>query len=260
MNVNVNKQRRELFSIRPLLYSIGFMPNDLMCSDKPDICIPSKDNRITGIEVVDYTHSSVNKNICSFNKLLQEYTDYFDHRKSHSTYYSQHSYRIKVWLCDGGYPNESDYRLAKERIFHELDNFLFPGEAFINNEYIASAEAEECGSLDKSIAEVMYIVQYQELDESLLLSFIKRKEKKLSDYKSFPENHTIKQYWLSICFPEHEQVEIRDYALPAGFNSEYDSIFLIKGGDCKQIWNKSVGDNLSNVLKDSKVVNNYRHQ
>lgn len=257
MNVNVNKQRRELFSIRPLLYSMELMPNESMCSDQPDICLPSKDNRIIGIEIVNYTHSSVNENISSFNKLLQEYTEYFDHRKKQSIYYSQHSYRIKVWLYDGGYPKEPNYRLTKEKIFQELDVFLFPKNTFINNDYIASAEAEECKSMDKSTAEVIYVVQYQELDESLLLSYIKRKEKKLSYYKSFPENHTIKRFWLTICFPEHEQVEIRDYVLPTDFNSEYDCIFLIKGADCKLIWNKSVDDMLSNELKDSIFIKNY---
>ena len=45
------KQENELLKISPLIRSLGYTPNFNMCGDKPDICLPSFENKEIGIEV-----------------------------------------------------------------------------------------------------------------------------------------------------------------------------------------------------------------
>lgn len=48
------KQENELLKISPLIRSLGYTPNFNMCGDKPDICLPSFENKEIGIEVTEY--------------------------------------------------------------------------------------------------------------------------------------------------------------------------------------------------------------
>ena len=233
------KQKKELYSIRPLLYKFGFIPDESMCDDKPDICLKSHDNKIVGIEVINYTHTELHKNINTFNNLLKEYTKQFDEKKLSSEHYKQRPYRIKIWMSDGNYPNETEYKKCKDSIFREIDAFLFPNGTQFNIHYIAFAEAVELPSCLKTKAEIMYVVKYEQIEETIILDCINKKERKLACYKRLPKNNIITQYWLAICFPEHEQVDVKDFSLPNGVVSNYNKIFLIKGADCIEIWGKN---------------------
>ena len=53
------KHRDELAKSSIVIKSFGYEPNYEMCSDKPDIVLPSKSNRQIGIEVTQYLHKSI---------------------------------------------------------------------------------------------------------------------------------------------------------------------------------------------------------
>lgn len=62
------KQENELLKISPLIRSLGYTPNFNMCGDKPDICLPSFENKEIGIEVTEYAeryHVKVESNECT---------------------------------------------------------------------------------------------------------------------------------------------------------------------------------------------------
>lgn len=44
------KHRDELGKASRIISELGYMPDVSMCSDKPDICLPSKDDRLIGID------------------------------------------------------------------------------------------------------------------------------------------------------------------------------------------------------------------
>ena len=70
-----SKQHKELVSISPLLCQLGYIENADMFSDKPDICLPSKNNRQIGIEVTEYTYSKDEESISVVHRLLQDYVN-----------------------------------------------------------------------------------------------------------------------------------------------------------------------------------------
>jgi hypothetical protein len=59
------KQENELLKISPLIRSLGYIPNFNMCGDKPDICLPSFENREIGIEVTEYAERYYIKAVCN---------------------------------------------------------------------------------------------------------------------------------------------------------------------------------------------------
>ena len=94
------KQENELLKISPLIRSLGYTPNFNMCGDKPDICLPSFENKEIGIEVTEYAeryHVKVESNEKvrgdllfkarqDLKKILDSYIDYFDNRNNRGNY------------------------------------------------------------------------------------------------------------------------------------------------------------------------------
>ena len=75
------KQHKELVSISSLLCQYGYNESADMCSDKPDICLPSKNNRQIGIEITEYTYPKDEKDFSALYHLLKDYISGISERK-----------------------------------------------------------------------------------------------------------------------------------------------------------------------------------
>ena len=93
------KQHKELVSISPLLCQYGYIESADMCSDKPDICLPSKNNRQIGIEVTEYTYSMDEESFSVVHRLLQDYISSISERKQNNVLqkYSKDSFMVALF-------------------------------------------------------------------------------------------------------------------------------------------------------------------
>ena len=234
------KQRRELLSINSLLCKYGYGESADMCSDRPDICLPSSMNRRIGIEVTEYTNPNDKKAISTFCHILKEYLLSISERKQNSDaqkYSKEKKYCMTVWLHGGFFPRIDNIKQKKKQIFEELDRFAFPCDGTFINEYIASVEIEEIlnPEITESIVRIPYVEEYSLIDEAILLNCIISKEEKLREYKKIKENNSIREFWLAIIISDPMQVNIYDFKLHNTIISGYNKIFIIKGIDCIRI-------------------------
>jgi hypothetical protein len=235
-----SKQRDELHSINPLLCIYGYEEWADMCSDSPDICLPSSMDRQIGIEVTDYTFQKDKMDFSAFSNILVDYIQHISERwknKELKTYSAEKNYSLTVWLHGGSFPRIEKIKKKKEQIFEELDCFAFPDSDCHDNQYIASAKIDEISNskITESIVRIPYIEAYGKINEEKLLNCIKGKEEKLVAYKTNDKNRNIREYWLAIIVSDPIQVDIRNFRLSCVLDSSYDKIYLIKGIDCVQI-------------------------
>ena len=234
------RQHKELVSISPLLCQCGYIESADMCSDKPDICLPSKTNRQIGIEVTEYTYPKDEESISVVHRMLQDYISGISERKLNNVlqkYSKDKHYCLTVWFHGGSFPRINKINRHKKQIFEELDRFAFPCcESFVND-YIASLELEEItnSEITESIVHIPYVEAYSQIDETMLLNCIRGKEEKLREYKNIEDNKSISEYWLAIIISDPIQIDIKNYQLHDTLISGYNRIFLIKGIHCVQI-------------------------
>ena len=230
------KKKEELMISTLLLHQLGYEPDDKMSSEGPDIIIPSKEHGNIGIEVTKYLNKTDSACLNNFNKVLEDYAVLFDKKKKEDIRYDPNiSYRIRVFLHGAFAPHLKDVRQKKEQLFNELDTILFHKEMFVDNEYVASVSIYEAPHLSKTKISVAYLGVYEDIDERLLFTRIKDKEKKLRRYKQLDKNKNLKEYYLLIFISELHQMDIKSYKLPKDFKTEYNRIYLTKGADCLQI-------------------------
>ncbi|MBQ6156145.1 MAG: hypothetical protein IJK22_06040 [Bacteroidales bacterium] len=79
-----------------------------------------------------------------------------------------------------------------------------------------------------------------ENDLTTLTDTIKKKEKKLMEYRKDPKNNDIQEYWLSVYIPLQEFCIAEGDSIPFK-NSLYDRIYLVNGRD----WVRTNGDTSS---------------
>lgn len=224
MNNEEIRHRDELFKASRVIRELGYMPDDAMCGDRPDILLPSKQDRTTGIEVVSYSTHKYEKAEDALYKILYEYIDErLDKR-------SEKRYEIGVLFNDLAIPTDINFQKEKEQIFDELDDLLFRHLPLKNYQYFADVTIAENPGVERSFIDHDFFVEYNKLNEKVLLDCIKQKEKKLTKYKSLKENSTIQEYYLVIYFPVKEHAELRGYTLPESFKSNYNRIYLVD--DC----------------------------
>lgn len=215
------KQRDELYKASCVILELGYIPKESMCSDKPDICIPSKDDKLIGIEVVAYSTHRYEKAENAMYKIFKEYIEErLDKR-------SDKRYEIGVLFKELNIPVDVNFKKVKEEIFNELDNLILHHRPSLENNYIEDITAFENPGVEHSFIADDTVVVYDELDEQTLLKCIYAKERKLKDYKAMKENKTIKEYYLVIYFPINEHAELRGYTLPNSFTTKYDRIYLV---------------------------------
>ena len=234
-NREIIKKKEELLISTLLLHQLGYEPDDKMSSEEPDIIIPSKDDGNIGVEVTKYLNETDSACYNNFQKILEEYAVRFDEKKKTDIRYNSHiSYRIRVFLHGGFAPKIIDCRQKKQQIVEEIDNFLFPHGEF-NNDYVESVEIDSAPNLSHTKVSICYIGVYEDIDEGLLFSRIKDKDKKLRRYKQLVKNKNLKEYYLLIFIPELHQIDIKSYKLPNVFETDYNRIYLTRGADCCQI-------------------------
>ena len=234
------KQRKELVCISSLLCQYGYNESADMCSDKPDICLPSKNNRQIGIEITEYTYPKDEKDFSALYRLLKEYISGISERKQNvalQKFSKEKHYCLTVWLHGGSFPRISNVSRQRKQIIDELDRFAFPSHESIVNKYIATLEIEEITNpeVSESIVRIPYVEVYSQIDEVLLQNCIRGKEEKLREYKNIKENKSISEYWLAIIISDPIQIDIKDFKLHGTIKSDYNKIFLIKGIQCIQI-------------------------
>lgn len=215
------KHRDELGKASQIISELGYVPDDSMCSDKPDICLPSAQNRQIGIEVVAY---STNRYEESENALYKIFNEYIIDRLDK---YSDKRYEIGVLFTGLDIPTNINYKKIKEQIFLEIDNLMLPNQPTMERYYIEDITAMENPGVEHSFITGDTFVVYNELDKQILLDCINKKEQKLKGYKVLKENRNIREYYLVVFFPIKEHAELRGYSLPDGFKTDYDRIYLV---------------------------------
>ena len=214
------KHRDELGKASIIISELGYVPDESMCSDKPDIFLHKKKNRQIGIEVVAYSTCRYEKSENALYKILNEYTKELDK-------HSNKRYEIGVLFMDLHIPIDINFNKVKKQIFTELDSLLLTNHPQMDCHYVASLTAMENPGVEHSFISCDSVVVYSELDEQTLLGCITEKGHKLKGYKAKPENSTIQEYYLVVFFPFNEHVELRGYRLPNTYKSEYDRIYLV---------------------------------
>jgi len=249
-NNSIYKQENELSKISPLIRSVGYTPDFNMCGDRPDICLPSFENKEIGIEVTEYAEryhakAESNKEVRGnlqlkarqdLKKIMDSYIEYFDNREKDNRCYPKKSgYRITIWLAGGLFPYQCNLKDYKNVIFKEIDSFLFSTNTFIDNEFIADVRLELIPNASKSVIDYQrgYVDCMTPVDDNVISEIIKEKNNKLLKYKKCKSNESIKEFWLAICLPNHIQDVTEKYRAPSDVQTDYDKIYFVQ--DCR-VW------------------------
>lgn len=221
MNKEEIKHIDELYKASQIIEELGFEPNVRMCNDRPDLVLPSIADSKVGIEVVTYSTHRYEEAEDALYKILEEYIDErLDKR-------SEKRYEIGIYFNDLSMPTDINFQKEKEQIFDELDDLLFFHRPLKNHLYLADVTIAENPGVNRSFIGQDTVVVYDDLNEQVLLECIKHKERKLKEYKSLEKNQSIQEYYLVIFFPLKEHAEIRGYALPKTFETDYNRIYLV---------------------------------
>ncbi len=216
-----NKHIDELFKASRIIKELGFVPNESMCDDRPDIVLPSKTDRQIGIEVVAYSTHRYEESEDVLYKISNEYIEErLDKRSSIR-------YEIGVMFMDLHIPIDINYKKVKKQIFDEIDSLMLPNQPSMNRQYIESVTAWENPGVEHSFITCDSVVVYEKINEKILLDFIIVKDQKLKGYKMLAENCTINEYYLVVFFPFNEHAELRGYTLPETFKTDYNRIYLV---------------------------------
>lgn len=246
------KQENELLKISPLIRSLGYTPNFNMCGDKPDICLPSFENKEIGIEVTEYAeryHVKVESNEKvrgdllfkarqDLKNILDSYIDYFDNREKDNRYYPKKSgYRITIWFAGGLFPYQYNLKDYKDDIFKEIDNYLFPSNIFIDKEFIADVRLDSIPNASKTVIDYQrgYVDCMTPIVDSIISEIIKEKNDKLQKYKECKGNESIKEFWLAICLPNHIQDVTGKYRVTSDVQTSYDKIYFVQDSRVWQV-------------------------
>ena len=215
------KHGDELGKASRIISELGYVPDESMCSDKPDICLPSKDDRQIGLEVVAYSTHRYEKSEDALYKIFNEYiVERLDR-------YSDKRYEIGVLFTNLSVPVDINYKKVKEQIYREIDSLMLPNQPQMERQYVADITAMENPGVEHSFITCDSFVVYDDLDEQTLWDCIKGKEQKLKGYKAMPENASIREYYLVVFFPIYEHADMRGYTLPEEFKTDYDRIYLV---------------------------------
>jgi hypothetical protein len=192
-----------------------------MCNDRPDIVLPSTTDRQIGIEVVTYSTHRYEE---SENVLYKMFNEYIEERLDKR---SDTRYEIGVMFTDLQVPVGINYKKVKKQLFDEIDTLILQNQPPMNQLYIESVTVQENPGVEHSFIGCDTIVEYEELNEKILLECINGKEQKLKDYKTLAKNSTISEYYLVVFFPINEHAELRGYTLPETFKTNYDRVYLV---------------------------------
>ena len=211
----------ELGKASRIIRELGYEPDESMCDDRPDIVLPSTTDRQIGIEVVTYSTHRYEE---SENVLYKMFNEYIEERLDKR---SDTRYEIGVMFTDLQVPVGINYKKIKKQLFDEIDSLMLPNQPPMNRQYIESVTAWENHGVEHSFIGCDTVVEYDELNEKILLECINGKEQKLKGYKTLAKNSTISEYYLVVFFPINEHAELRGYTLPETFKTGYDRFYLV---------------------------------
>ncbi len=80
----------------------------------------------------------------------------------------------------------------------------------------------QIGQLTVNYTDIYDII---DISQEAVINSIQKKEDKLNEYLSMPENHTIKEYWLVLTIPEKTYAQIGDL-MPIDISSKYSRIYI----------------------------------
>ena len=157
------KHQDELGKASRVISELGFVPDEAMCCDKPDICLPSAEDRQIGIEVVAYSTHRYEESEDALYKIFNEYI------KERLDKYSEKRYEIGVLFTDLSIPVNINYKKVREQIFKEIDSLMLPHQPQFERQYIADITAMENPGVEHSFITGDIVVEYDDLDEPTLL-------------------------------------------------------------------------------------------
>lgn len=156
------RHRDELWKASRIISELGFVPDDSMCDDRPDIVLPSSKNRQIGLEVVQYSTHQFEELEDALYKVLDEYVkERFDKR-------SEKRYEMSIYFKDVDLPTDINFKKVKSQIFDELDNLLFSKQPSIKRKYIDSVYAMENPGAEHSFISHDTVGVYEPLNENVL--------------------------------------------------------------------------------------------
>lgn len=220
----------ELFQISTLLHELGLTwedcNNDTEC---PDIILTLHEGYKVGIEVTQYGDGKLDEASSAFYDVLHEYARIID-RKSTVRYFAS------VTPMGQSLAKDVMYKKNKAKIFEELDMFrLGIKPDYSNLKYIEAVDFYDAKHLQNSFFGISGAYWYGEINETLLLNTIKKKNDKLDNYREKPINKDLKEFWLSIYVNTQEAVDISTHIPIANIVSNYDRIYLCDSFYCKRI-------------------------
>lgn len=221
MSIEDIKHKDELGKASRIIKELGYEPDKSMCEDRPDIVLPSTTDRQIGIEVVTYSTHRYEE---SENVLYKIFNEYIEERLDKR---SDTRYEIGVMFTNLQVPVSINFKKVKAQLFDEIDSLMLPNRPPMDRQYIESVTMQENPGVEHSFIGCDTVVEYEELNEEILLDCISGKEQKLKGYKTLLKNSTISEYYLVVFFPINEHAELRGYTLPETFRTDYDRIYLV---------------------------------
>lgn len=224
------KKKIELFQISTLLDELGLTRDDCD-NDKecPDVHLTLHKGYKVGIEVTQYGDGKLDEASSAFYDVLQEYAKRID-KISTMRYYA--------FVTPMGQSLAKDvmYKKYKAKIFKELDMFRLGATLnYSKLQYIEAVDFYDAKCLQKSFFGITSVYLYGEINETLLLNSIKKKNDKLENYRANPENKELKEFWLAIYVNTQEAVDLSVQIPIANILSNYDKIYLCDSIYCKRI-------------------------
>lgn len=114
------------------------------------------------------------------------------------------------------------YRFMLENGFNRLDASESHGFNFNRLTYLSYFS--NCTPKQFKLSEMTGGFESQ-TDMEPVIESVRKKEKKLTEYRQLPKNKTIQEYWLAVVIPFNEYCTIKGSA--ALLDSQYDRIYLI---------------------------------
>lgn len=207
----------EYLSVAPILKENGLSLVERKDNERPDFVACYNNNYHVGIEVTDVRDISkhqIEETEKAFDKLLEKYS--LSRKHKGSGYYSV---KVNQWLIHVG-QNVNSLEL---QLFKELDD-LIDGtikkgviiESFSSYHYAGFVVIRSPG----------HFTYIHALPINLIQDALKRKERKLLEYRSLPANKSlgIREYWLIINVPMKEGWDFSSHQnlnLSTGFDHIY---------------------------------------
>lgn len=235
------RQEKELFYVKPILQSIGV--EDVIPADRPDLrftyhgktigaevvmCFPDSDsgryeqmaNRVYMAckeYAVKLKHDGIKGIRVTISFTAQAYT--FEQGVNNKRFFDCVLSEIEVKR------RQQEYEASLSSREAIVDYYQMMAKGVFDCKYVESVSAHHLQNLeliDVAPTRVGYIMSVNPED---VLSFIRKKERKLIDYRNLASNDSIEEYWLFLSVPGDTFQDLEDFVMPP-FETNFDSVFI----------------------------------